>query len=251
MWLQAQQAGRRAVQVGMDFLLPSMCAGCERVGWPFCPHCAQEVAPMPGTICARCGRVSAQAGARCAYCRGGAMAGLEMVRAAALFQAPLREAIHAFKYEGRRELAEPLARYLVTVFAHEPWSGMADALDVVIPAPLHATRLRARGYNQSELLAQAFADRVGLPCAPAWMARVRATQPQVDLRGTARRANVAGAFAASPQVTGKTILLVDDVLTTGATLQACAEAALAAGARRVYGLTLAAPAPPQIAESQS
>jgi ComF family protein len=169
---------------------------------------------------------------------------LSLSRAAALHSSPLREAIHAFKYEKphpRPELAAPLARYLVAVFAEPPWNRLAAAIDAVVPVPLHAERLAERGYNQSELLAAAFSLRVGLPCQPGWLARTRATRQQVGLGPAERQTNVAGAFAAAPAVAGRTLLLVDDVNTTGATLRACAAAAQAAGARTVYGLTLAAP----------
>lgn len=210
------------------------------MGWAFCPACSQAVLPTPSTICARCGRVLGASVARCAQCRAGGLDALILVRGAAMFQSPLRAAIHAFKYESRMELAGLLARYLVTVFARPPWPRIHPALDAVVPVPLHVDRLRERGYNQSELLAAAFARRIDKPCAPEWIARVRATLPQVGLNVAARQANVDAAFVAAPHVRGKTILLVDDVFTTGATLQACAVAARLAGAQRVYGLTLAA-----------
>jgi predicted amidophosphoribosyltransferase len=99
-----------------------------------------------------------------------------------------------------------------------------------------------RGYNQAELLATTFCHAVGLPLQPTWMERTRETRQQVGLGPSERHTNVAGAFSAAQAVAGQHLLLIDDVYTTGSTLRACAAAALAAGAKAVYGLTLAQPA---------
>jgi ComF family protein len=224
----------------LDLLFPPQCAGCGAPGTEFCDRCAQLVEPVPDTICARCGRPQALAVRLCADCRT-APSPLAGSRAAALHTEPLRQAIHALKYEDRPQLAGPLGRYLVAVFQHDPWQSIADRFDAVVPAPLHAERLRERGYNQSELLAATLCDACGLTLRPGWIARVRATRQQVGLNAAERRQNVAGAFRSSDDVAGTTLLLVDDVYTTGATLRACAEAARAAGANQVYALTLAIP----------
>ncbi len=175
-----------------------------------------------------------------------------MVRIAALHHTPLRESIHALKYENRRELADPLARYLVAAFI-EPapvsagitskgeMASRIGPLDGVLPVPLHQERLVERGYNQSELLAQAFCVRLQLPLRTAWLTRQRATHSQVGLNAVARRTNVDDAFLANSAVQGKRLLLIDDVYTTGATMQACATALAQAGAAAVYGLALACP----------
>lgn len=165
---------------------------------------------------------------------------MTLSRAAALHTAPLREAIHAFKYEGRPELGPLLARYLIAVFRQEPWPNLV--IDAVVPIPLHAERHAERGYNQAERLAAPFCAATGLRLAPEWLTRTRLTRQQVGLGPAERHANVDGAFVAANAVHGKSLLLIDDVCTTGATLRACAQAALDAGAARVYGLTLALPA---------
>jgi ComF family protein len=180
---------------------------------------------------------------RCPQCRRRAGAPLLKVRAAALHTHPLREAIHALKYDGRTGLAPLLARYLVAAYADPLWRTLPRPIDAVTPVPLHAARLAERGYNQSSLLAAAFCAATGLPLQTGWLARSRETRPQVGLGPAERQINVDGAFAADPAVAGKVILLIDDVLTTGATLAACASAADAQGAFAVYGLTLAQPAP--------
>ena len=209
-------------------------------GEEFCARCAQLVEPVPAAICAHCGCPQLAPTALCRNCRA-VNGSLTLSRAAALHTAPLREAIHALKYQDRPRLAQPLGRYLVAVFQSEPWSSISQSIDAVVPAPLHADRLRERGYNQSELLAAVLCEVCGLPLQPGWIARVRATRQQVGLSATERKRNVAGAFVAGPAVQGRTLLVVDDVYTTGATLEACADASLAAGAQAVYALTLAIP----------
>jgi ComF family protein len=164
-----------------------------------------------------------------------------MLRAAALHTDPLRGAIHALKYEDRPELAGPLARYLTAAFAAESWGPYRAAIDAIVAVPLHAERFAERGYNQSELLAAAFGRAVGLPCRPDWIKRHASTRPQVGLTAQERRSNVAQAFAADPAVAGRALLLIDDVYTTGSTLNACATAARVAGARAVFALALAIP----------
>jgi len=163
------------------------------------------------------------------------------VRAAALHTDPLREAIHRLKYGGQRELAAPLARYLVAVYRQPPWTSMTSTLDAVVPVPLHPSRQAERGYNQAALLAHAFGESVGLPVVEPWLERIQATRSQVGLSARERHRNVARAFRAASAACGHTVLLVDDVFTTGATLMASARALLAVGARAVYGLALATP----------
>ncbi len=227
---------------GLDLLFPPVCAGCGRAGYALCPLCAQEVEPVGEPICAHCGRRQARAVKRCPLCASEDEPPLDLVRAATLHRWPLREAIHALKYEGRTELAQPLARYLLATLAIPPWPAILPRIDAVIPAPLHARRRAERGYNQATLLARPLCRWMGLPLHTDWLQRTQMTRPQVGLNAHERRANVADAFRASPAVCGKTLLLIDDVYTTGATMTACAAAAKAAGARLVYGLALAQPA---------
>jgi ComF family protein len=133
-------------------------------------------------------------------------------------------------------MAMPLGDRLAVRLAALHWP-----VDVIVPVPLHPARLAERGYNQSALLADRLAALTGLPCAPQAVVRQRQTQSQVGLDQAQRQANMAGAFVARPEAAaGHTLLLVDDVYTSGSTLAACAEAALAAGARAVYGLTVTA-----------
>jgi ComF family protein len=159
---------------------------------------------------------------------------LDGIVSVAVFQAPLREAIHKFKYGGVRQLAAPLAACM-----SETWRTASLPAGLLAPVPLHAARQAARGYNQSALLAAALSATASIPCEPALLLRQRATQPQVHLGRAERQANVQGAFACTRDVSGLCVALVDDVCTTGSTLEACAEALRARGAATVWGFTLA------------
>jgi ComF family protein len=148
----------------------------------------------------------------------------------------MRPAIHALKYQGVRDLAEPLADWLVAT-----WRVHALTADLIVPVPLHPRREAQRGYNQAALLARELGRRTGVPVAPAELIRTAWTRPQVGLSRTERRANIAGAFRCAGKVTDMRIILVDDVSTTGATLESCASELKAAGAAHVQGLVLARP----------
>lgn len=146
--------------------------------------------------------------------------------------------VSRFKYADRLEAAPAFARWMARAGAD-----LLTGADLLIPVPLHRRRLFSRRYNQAAELARAIGVESGLAVGSNLLARVRATRPQVGLTGAARRRNVAGAFRLRPgmggRIEGKAVVLVDDVMTTGATIEACARALLAAGAREVRVLTLA------------
>ncbi|MDO8288031.1 MAG: ComF family protein [Parvibaculum sp.] len=143
-----------------------------------------------------------------------------------------------FKYADHLEAAPAFAQWMTRAGAD-----VLKGADFIMPVPLHRWRLMARRYNQSAELGRHIAKLSGVPFAGHWLARVRATRPQVGLSGDARRRNVAGAFRVSrragPALKGKTVVLIDDVMTTGATIEACTHALKAAGARELRVLTLA------------
>lgn len=233
---------RQMAHSAVRLLFPYTCVGCGRLGEQFCARCAQAVEPSSLLRCARCGTPQRTITRGCPNCLPYGDAAPILTRAAALHTFPLREAIHAFKYEKQPELAPLLARYLVAVFAEEPWTTLPYPITAVVPVPLHEQRLAERGYNQSELLAASFCHVVDLPLQSNWIERTRDTPHQVGLDRSDRAKNVAGAFAATGSLHGENILLVDDVHTTGATIRACCMAARVAGANAVYSLTLAQPA---------
>jgi ComF family protein len=147
----------------------------------------------------------------------------------------VREAIHAFKFNGKAPLARPLAALIVERCA----AAVPAGVSALVPVPLPRARERERGYNQASLLAERIADGCGVPVRGRWLVRLRDTPAQSDLTAAERRANVRHAFGASSAVRGAHVVIVDDVLTTGATVAECARVLRAAGAGAVGVLTVA------------
>ncbi len=217
-----------------NLFFPPTCAGCGRVGQWLCDECATAIPLLEAPVCPRCGRPWEGDGL-CPACRAHPPT-LRRLRSATLFAEPLRGAIHALKYRGGREVAKTVAPLLVRA-----WRAWGMSGDLLIPVPLHPRREARRGYNQSALLAVALGLALHLPVLTDGLARRRDTPSQTRLDREARRRNVAGAFRVLEPalIRGHHVVLVDDVATTGATLNACAEVLLEAGASRVDGFTLA------------
>jgi ComF family protein len=218
----------------LSLVFPARCAGCGRPGNLFCPACQDQVQPVPQPVCIRCGRPVATAG-RCSDCSDGSFH-VSAIRAAAVYIDPISKAIHRFKYEGQPELHAPLGELLVAY-----WRSRSATVDLVASVPLHENRQRERGFNQSELLAAVLCREARLPLLQQGvLRRTRDTEHQMLLGPAERRANVQNAFAwMGPSLANHKVLLIDDVATTGSTLEACAEVLLAAGAGRVWALTVA------------
>jgi ComF family protein len=148
----------------------------------------------------------------------------------------LREAVQGLKYDNNRRLSNPLGERLAARFAMLNWT-----IDMVVPVPLHTKRLAERGYNQSQVIAEHLAAQTGLTCVQEALQRDKFTRSQVELSARERLLNLEDAFRGDPALLAdRQVLLIDDVYTTGATLSNCARAALEAGARIVYGLTVTA-----------
>jgi ComF family protein len=144
---------------------------------------------------------------------------------------PLARAVRALKFRGHRAVAATLGEAMGPLLP-------PGQHELVVPVPLHLSRLRERGYNQAALVARAFARVARLRLVPNGLVRRHSTPPQADLDAAARRMNVRDAFVASSKIAGASVVLVDDVLTTGATADACARALREAGARHVSVLTV-------------
>lgn len=216
-----------------DLFFPPHCVVCGRLGAWLCRACIQSVSFLRLSACPVCGRPGVESEDHCPTCAGEnpALSGMHSV---SYYQPPLREAIHALKYGGVRAVAAPLGVLLAECWRRQPF-----AAHLIVPVPLHKARQRQRGYNQSLLLARELAGHIGLPLQEGMLLRTRNTRSQTTLTRQERQVNVRGAFHCPDRtLTGAHILLVDDVYTTGATLEACATALLEAGVGRVYALTL-------------
>jgi ComF family protein len=213
----------------VEALFPMRCAGCGRGAWPFCPECVRGIVVLSPPWCRRCGAPSTRSPPTCRDCPPLAVA---LSRAPFGFVGPVRRAVHRLKFGGWRPVADALSIAMVGAWEGAPW-GPPDAVTWV---PLSRRRLATRGYDQARALASAVAPRLGVPRVRL-LRRVGDAGPQARRGGTERRQAMRGVFAAD-EVSGR-ILLVDDVLTTGATAGACAEALRAAGASDVALLTAA------------
>jgi len=220
----------------LDLIFPPRCAGCGQGDSLWCSACQAGVRVIRGPICSHCGRPleSLRDHPLCPQCRQSTLE-IDGIRSAVIFEGPLREAIHHLKYRGKTSLAVPLGAFLSARWQADPLPA-----DAIVPVPLHASRTRERGYNQSTLLAEQLSRASGLPLTESMLKRVRATTPQVTLNAAERKLNVCDAFQASGEVArGRRVLLVDDICTTGATLEACSIALRQAGASSVWAMTLA------------
>ena len=204
------------------FLCPDCATKCEWIGEGACRGCGYPAGPH------------ASHGDECRRCRGNKLR-LTAAAAVARYHSGAKELVLGLKFRGETELARPMAGLMAARLRAVAFPGV----DIILPVALHSARRRGRGFDQAEMLAHFLALHTHIPTASRLLWRVRHTSPQTTLRREARLHNMSGAFRASPQLIGLNILLVDDVMTTGATMASCAEVCREAGARRVYGLVFA------------
>lgn len=248
------------------FIFPARCAACRRFWSPpqnatsgsiataeplapvhdvLCPDCLDACQLLRSPMCARCGLLfKSRAGVdhRCSDCLAG-KGYYGIARSVGIHQGGLKELVHGLKYRGRLGLARPMGRLLCDAFERH-WR--TDQVDVVVPIPLHVKRLRQRGFNQSALLVRAWQQAAAetavgstpLSCSTT-LVRTRCTPPQTRLSRRERRRNIRGAFKVDEQaeLNGQRLVLLDDVFTTGATVEEAARVLLAAGAASVDVLT--------------
>jgi competence protein ComFC len=219
----------------LDWFFPPSCAGCGEWGKKYCPECLKKTKLISNPICQLCGDpVPDPRIVICDRCNSSEVA-FFAVRSWAYFEDPLQSAIHQLKYKQDIGLAGELARHLIGMLKKIGWQ-----IDVVLGIPLDSVRRRERGYNQAALLAKPISWELGIKYQPEAVVRIKQTRTQVGLDRRERVENMAGAFQAREDlVSDATILLVDDVITTGSTMNACALSLLQSGAATVYGITLA------------
>ncbi|MBI2918279.1 MAG: ComF family protein [Chloroflexi bacterium] len=218
----------------MDLLFPPHCVGCGQEGSFLCPTCREASPRLLPPYCHACG-VPLPTRGICPRCGEEPLA-LHGLRSPYLMDGAIRQAIHRLKYNNLKALAPELSALLADYLDTTPLPAQA-----LVPVPLHPKRERERGYNQAALLARELGKRTGLPVVSGCLQRLRDSPPQARASSAAdRRQRVAGAFVCTnDSLRGVQVLLIDDVSTTGATLDACARTLRAAGAASVWGLTLA------------
>jgi ComF family protein len=239
----------------LDLLFPPRCQCCgEFSADPICETCAGQIEFIDERLCPCCGTflrhtgLESRPGGLCSDCRDGRL--ISGARAAGLHAYTLRQAIIKYKFHDRRQLAPTFAEMLADLVDVEvdPRTGPGlplERCEALVPVPLHPRRRAWRGFDQAELLCRELAERLQMPMWTDTLARIRETRPQTQLKGASRRTNVRGAFEARKpwRLQDRAFILVDDVFTTGATLDECALVLKQAGAAAVYGLTVSRAVP--------
>jgi len=218
----------------LDWIFPPICCNCGRISSEICPDCWDSISLLSTKItCEGCGNLL-ERGSACADCRTHPPV-FDQLKSWALYEGPVRSIVKGIKFE--RKLG--LIPYLVKPLA-ESISAWDPRVDCIIPVPLGRRRQRERGYNQSAIIAHNVAKELGVRYSTRILARVRETHTQVGLNANERRQNMVNAFTADPALCrGLSILLIDDIATTGATLNACAAALRSAGAEEIFCFTVA------------
>jgi ComF family protein len=228
----------------VDFFFPPRCPSCaenlgENESHLICSSCFGQIKRVSHPMCPRCGVGFATDAGEDHFCSDCLLdrGHFTKARSLARYEGLLADLISRFKYMGASRLATPLS-HLLADYTNGDFSFRDYSL--IMPVPLHPRRLRQRGYNQSLLLARTVSRKHSIPLDYTSLRRIRPTQPQTELSGAQRQKNVHGAFAVHKKaaVAEKTILLIDDVFTTGATVEECARALLKSGSKRVDVLTL-------------
>lgn len=219
-------------------LYPNRCPVCDRLvrDTLICPACAKRLRYISQPICYRCGKpVAHEAQEYCSDCAGKKREFVQG-RAVFLYQGPMRGILYRYKYGNRRDYTEFLARE--AAYRYGDWARRLY-VDLVIPIPLSKKRMRRRGYNQADVFAKRFSELCGLQYDAGLLARIRNTVPQKQLSVQERKNNLKNAFKMSRNVVNlKRILLIDDIYTTGSTIDAAALALKQAGVKDVFYLCI-------------
>lgn len=235
--------GRRVLGIAFDLVTPDRCRLCggplfDHANPYLCPECLAGVPWIGPGACRGCGFPAgpgASLGGNCRRCAHGRLR-LDGAAAVARYRGGAKRLVKALKFRGETRLAAPMAGLMAERYRNSHFFG---AVDVLLPVSLHGERLLRRGFDQSVLLARTLSGLTALPVREGTLRRTRTTSPQANLRRAERLINLDGVFEAAEKLDGERVLLIDDVLTTGATVADCARACRQAGAARVYALTFA------------
>jgi ComF family protein len=218
----------------VDWIYPPVCAGCGIPGEVWCAACQKSIKKINDNICDRCGYPGKFDLGECPGCDKHDPQ-YTKIRSCGVYQGSLKEAIHSLKYQSNLALGYFLSEILEAKLRNENWD-----IDLVVPVPLSKGRQKERGYNQAALLAHPLAKRMDIHYDSRSLTRQKYTESQVHLSAEERSRNMADAFSIKPSVwTGKRVLIIDDVITTGSTINECARAIKEGGAVDVYGLSIA------------
>lgn len=257
---------RKIINNILDLLFPKFCVGCGLEGVWLCKDCKENILPVLMQTCPDCGKVRSF-GRYCTDCRAKYIIKIKnpdkkskkkylyeqtlflngIITSAYYEEGAIREVIHNFKYNGVTELADDLNNLLINTYKQ-----INLKIDLVTFAPLHSKRLASRGYNQAEILAQKLSDKINIPLENL-LRKTKSTKRQVELTGKKRRKNLKGVFKMTRQhhpdrsggiykkysIRNKRILIIDDITTTGSTLNECAKVLKENGAKEVWGLVVA------------
>ena len=235
----------KAKELVLHILFPNTCYACRRdlaLGQkePLCENCLKQIKKVGPLYCRRCGKPLPDGGAHCYQCRGteARQFKCKIIRSASVFGPQIRALVHAFKYADQSYLSDFLSDMMCRYFSD--YTELSET-ELIIPVPLHVKKVKKRGYNQAELLAESLAKKLSLPLAKQVLKRVRNTPSQTKLGREERLKNMSNAFECinGEKIKGKVVLLIDDVATTGATLEGCAVALKKAGVKKVMAYTFA------------
>lgn len=234
-WKKAGKAWER----GLDFIFPARCPACDKPA-PFteliCPACKEKFVKVGAPRCLKCGKHIGDE--REEYCKGCRLIMHQFEQGRGLFTyQSMARSMYRFKYAGRREYARFYGEQIVKNLGKVIWGWKPDAL---VPVPVHAARKWERGYNQAEILAKEIGKKMGIPVKPCLLKRVKKTLPQKLLDDRGRQNNLKRAFKINENdVKLKKVVLIDDIYTTGSTIDACAFVLKKAGIEKVYFITAA------------
>lgn len=215
----------------ISLVFPKICIGCEKEGFCLCPKCFKKIKIQKTPLCIYCGKIANKG--LCQTCSS--KTPLTGVLVGCKYSGLVKEIIHRYKYDGDKELANPLCEILLEKLNEKKFNSET----LITSVPLHKKRQNYRGFNQSEIIARKIARSAGINYEKL-LGRKVFNQPQMTLSRRARKENLLGAFSSlGADLHGKTIIVVDDVCTTGATLEECAKTLRKSGARQVWGLVIA------------